>query len=412
MPPEPFASILLSVTLSRRIRRSACLLLVACVAACAGKPVPLPNDAYVWQRQWTPALAHALTHDGQAVREWRVLAGEVDAQGRWRMFAPDWRALAASGKPVVAVVRIEGQLRQWDEAALLADVRAVLALWRRQRLAFAGVEIDHDCATSRLPAYAHFLRALRPSLLPNERLSVTALPTWLGSPDVDLLLAQADEAVLQVHAVQSPRAGLFDPARARAWLDAFARHTRKPWRVALPTYGTRVSWGGDGRVVAIESERPTLVDAGNSNELFADPQTMQRFVAALERHAPRGLAGIVWFRLPTSEDERAWSEASWQAVLARVPLRPALAAVASRTDNPHRYDVQLRNDGDADLPLPPLIRIDGTCVAADGINGYALRQDGHGIVLQRARIGVLRAGYRLVVGWLRCDADPVLSMGS
>jgi hypothetical protein len=390
------------------MRRLAWLLLAACMAACAGKALPLTNDAYVWQRQWTPALVHALADDGQSVREWRVLAGEMDAQGQWRLFAPDWRALAASGKPVVAVVRIEGQLQQWDEAALLADVQAVLALWRPQKLAFAGVEIDHDCATSRLPAYAHFLKALHPSLLPSERLSVTALPTWLGSPDLDELLAQADEAVLQVHAVQSPRAGLFDPAKARAWLGAFGRRMHKPWRVALPAYGTRVSWDEDGRVVAIESERPTLVGAERSNELFVDPQAMQQFVASLEQDAPSGLVGIVWFRLPTGDDARAWSKASWQAVLGRVPLRASLVAMANATDDPHRYDVLLRNDGDADLPLPPLIRIDGNCRAADGIHGYGLQRNGQGLYLQRVRVGTLRAGRQLAVGWLRCDAAPAL----
>lgn len=394
------------------MHRLAWLLLAACTTACSGKPVPLANDAYVWQRQWSPALVHALSDDGQSVREWRVLAGEVDAQGQWRLFAPDWRALAASGKPVVAVVRIEGQLQHWDEAALLADVRVVLTLWRQQKIVFAGVEIDHDCATSRLTAYAHFLQLLRPSLRAREKLSVTALPTWMDSAGLDKLLAQADETVLQVHAVQSPRAGLFDPAVAHVWLDAFARRTRKPWRVALPAYGTRVSWDEGGRVIAIESERPTLLGDQRSNELFADPQTMQRFVASLEQDAPERLAGIVWFRLPTGDDVRGWSEASWQAVLARVPLRASLAVVAVDTDDPRRYDVLLRNEGDADLPLPPSIRVDSACMAADGINGYELQHDGRGLYLQRARVGVLRAGRQLAVGWLRCEVAPGLRLGA
>jgi len=392
--------------------RFAWLLVAAVIAACAGKPAPLSNDAYVWQRQWTPALVRALADDGQGVRTWRVLAAEMDVRGQWRVFTPDWAALAASGKPVIAVVRIEGQLQQWDEAALLADTRAVLGTWRQQRLAFAGIEIDHDCATSRLPAYAHFLQVLRPSLLPGERLSVTALPTWLDSPELDHLVVQADEAVLQVHAVQSPRAGLFNPDRARDWLAAFARHTRKPWRVALPAYGTRVSWDAQGQVASIESERPTLVGAEGSSELFADPRAMQRFVASLENDVPRGLAGIVWFRLPTGDDARAWSEASWRAVLGRVPLQASLAAVAIGTDDPHRYDVRLRNDGDADLPLPALIRVDGACTAADGINGFGLQRGEHGLYLQRSRVGVLRAGRQLAVGWLRCDAAPTLRIES
>lgn len=394
--------------LFRSIRRLAWLLLACGLASCAHPSAPLANDAYVWQRQWTPALVRSLADNGSSVRAWRVLAGEMDGQGHWRTFTPDWRALKASGRPVMAVLRIEGQLRQWDEATLLADATSVLAPWRAQQLAFAGIEIDHDCATSRLPDYAHFLRALRPSLLASEQLSVTALPTWLDSSDIDAVLAQADEAVLQVHAVQSPRAGLFNPERARLWMTAFARHTRKPWRVALPAYGTRVSWDEQGRVSTIESERPTLVGGGGASELFADPRAMQAFVSGLDANAPEGLSGIVWFRLPTGEDERAWSIASWRAVLARERLQTSLKVTAERTDDPQRYDVQVLNAGNADVPLPPLLRIDGRCEAADGINGYILQRGSSGLYLQRARVGVLRAGRQSTVGWVRCDVAPVL----
>lgn len=384
------------------------LLATALLVACANKPQPLPNDAYIWQRQWTPALRRAVAQSEPGVRAWRVLAAEMDVRGQWRTFTPDWRALAASGKPVVAVVRIEGQLQQWDEHVLLTDVQAVLAQWRAQSLPFAGVEIDHDCATSRLPDYAHFLQSLRPTLLSGERLSITALPTWLDSGELNALIAQADEAVLQVHAVQSPRAGLFDPQRARSWLSLFAGHTDKPWRVALPAYGTRVSWNEQGGVSAIESERPSLIGSDGSSELFADPRVMQTFVAGMEADAPRGLAGIVWFRLPTGEDERAWSAASWHAVLGRVPLQARLQVSADRTDDPQRYDVRLSNTGSADLSLPALVRIEGACPAADGIEGYRLQRGASGLYLQRSRSGVLRAGRQLSIGWLRCDAPPVL----
>ena len=405
----------MSSPIAHTVRILCCLaagLAVALAVGCSRRPVALSNEAYVWQRQWTPALTDAIQASNDVVQSWRVLAAEVDVHGQWHVMRPDWATLAASGKPVVAVVRIEGQLVQWDEAALLTDVQSALVEWRQHGLRLVGVEIDHDCATQRLPVYTHFLAALRSMLEHGLRLSITALPTWLGSDNLDPLLAQADEAVLQVHAVQSPRAGLFDPRQAHAWMDAFARRTHKPWRVALPAYGTRVSWDEQGRVAAIESERPTLVNGADANELFADPVAMQGFEAGLEADAPPGLTGIVWFRVPTDDDTRAWSMASWRAVLAHEPLRVSLLAQVRAARQAPMRDLVLINAGNADVPLPALVRLEAGCAVADGANGYTLQHTEHGLFLQRAKGGLLRAGRQLGIGWLRCSGVAALHIES
>ncbi|MDA4569495.1 DUF3142 domain-containing protein, partial [Escherichia coli] len=70
-----------------------------------------------------------------------------------------------------------------------------------------------------------FLTALKNRLEPGTPLSITALPTWLNSPDLDALLKVPDESVLQVHAVLNPTQGLFDAKRAQAWISAFAGRT-------------------------------------------------------------------------------------------------------------------------------------------------------------------------------------------
>ena len=35
----------------------------------------------------------------------------------------------------------------------------------------------------------------------------------------------------------------------------------------------------------------------------------------MQRDAPDSLVGIVWFRLPTDSDRRAWSPDTWRAVV-------------------------------------------------------------------------------------------------
>jgi len=385
------------------VRLALATLLLTIAQGCSRPPVVLPNDAYIWQRQWTPALVAAVQSNSDIISHWRVLAAQADANGQWQTTAPDWAALKASGKPIIAVIRIDGQLAKFDEKVLLQQVEGTLQTWRASGVPLAGIEIDHDCATARLPAYAHWLASLRATLHGNEHLSITALPTWLNSNALDAVLAQVDEAVLQVHAVQNPRVGLFDPQAARTWLDTFAAHMHKPWRVALPAYGSRVAWDRDGRVISIESERAMLVTGMESHELMADPQNLQDFTRQLAADPPQGLAGIVWFRLPTEQDARAWSPATWRAVLTHTPIDPVISAQLRSTDDPQLFDLVLANTGVGDGTPPATIKVSGRCPAADAINGYFMERNADGLVFQAREPGLLRPGRQRPIGWLRCE---------
>lgn len=384
-------------------------LLGACLAACHSASAPLEQDAYVWQRQWNSSVVTALGQSADLVHDWRVLAAQTDARGQLQPVAMDRAALAATHRPVILVVRIEGQLVQWDEDALLAQILVLRDSWHGQAL--AGIEIDHDCGTARLPAYAHFLGRLRQAL-GGLQLSITALPAWLSSGDLDKVIAQADEVVLQVHAVQSPRAGLFDDALARAWIDRFAVRSSKPFRVALPNYGTRVAWDGDGRVVAVQSESPALVGGMEASELAASPAKVATLLSSLRSDRPSGLSGIVWFRLPTPQDERAWSLPTWRAVMTDSPLTNRIAALFQDGAVPGMVDVILRNDGDVDIGLPHGIQLPVGCTLADGVNGYTLSSRHGQPFLQRSQDGWLRAHRQRAVGWARCGpgkAQPVIT---
>ncbi|WP_233233857.1 DUF3142 domain-containing protein [Bordetella sp. LUAb4] len=382
------------------------LLLVLPLAACQRDAALLPNDAYVWQRAWTPALVQALRASDDIVATWHVLGAEMDAAGRWADSAPDYAALAALRDPVVLVLRLDGRADRLNANAIVDRLHERLAAWRAAGVRIGGVEIDYDCATARLPAYAALLRRLRAAL--DVPLAITALPTWLQSPDLDTLLAIPDSSILQVHAVLDPALGLFNPRRAATWTRDYARRTQRPWRVALPSYGTRVAWDEAGRILTVESERPTLAPSSRDAELVAQPSVLAQFSAQLRQQPPAGLAGLVWFRLPTDQDQRAWSLATWRAVLTGQPLQSELTITLAGA-GPAR-DMLLTNRGNSDAPLPGIIRIAGACAAADGINGYALERDSAGLYLRSIHEGLLRAHFQRNIGWLRCnDAQPRLS---
>ncbi|MBK9033093.1 MAG: DUF3142 domain-containing protein [Myxococcales bacterium] len=329
------------------------------------RATPLEHDAYVWQRRWTGAVRAAVAGAPAELDALRVLTVEVEAD---RAVWPevDVAALVASARPVTAVVRIAGARlpEQVPMAAVLARVEA----WRAAGVAVAGVEIDHDCASAALPAYARWLAANRPPA--PLRFSITALPAWADCRAVAAVAAAVDEVVVQVHTVRAPV--LFDLPAARSALARFAAVVpAASLRVALPTYDAMI----DG---ALARSRPTEVAA---------------FVRWLERGGGPPVRGVVWFRLPVEGDARAWPTATLVAVIRAAPLRAEVAADVIAT-GPGRFDLVLRNAGNVPAPWPALA-LGGGVDGAELIGGYVARADRRFSPPARD----LAPGATTVVGW-------------
>jgi hypothetical protein len=396
------------------------IILVAVLNACASKSaLPFDHQAYIWQRQWTPALAAAIDAMRGDFTGWRVLAAESDAAGNLQAASPQFDLLARSGKPVVAVLRLDGSRPPPSVQALAQRIETIASVWRGAGVNLVGIEIDHDCATAQLGAYADLLAQLRARLPGKLALSITALPTWIGSPALARVLGDVDASVLQVHAIAAPRvgrgeAGLFDAAQAQRWIDAYAAVAAKPFRVALPAYGVRVGFDDTGRAVAVESEVPRAMDASSVRELRADPREVSRLLRMLEHAHSAMLAGVVWFRLPDEDDRRAWSAATLHAVIAGVELK-ADFAVRAQAAADGASDIVLANRGTLDAPPPASVEIVASgCSAADALTGSRMEKASQGWRFFPAPGAILRAGHERRIGWARCasiertsvNADP------
>ena len=362
---------------------------------------PLPHDAYVWQRAWTPHVISSVARSADIVRAWRLLLAEADASGRWATVNIPWSDVQATQRPVIGVIRIDGRL---DEARIPAMLDQVMARLEPVSSTLAGVEIDYDCPTSKLATYTRFLAALRSRLAPSLKLSITALPTWMTSSELEPLTRDLDEIVLQVHAVDDPRRGLFDPDQAARWVREFGRRIHRPFRVALPAYDVRVTWRPDGRLASVEGEMP--LRTGRGGELLAAaPEAVLKFLHAMRGGAPEGLIGIAWFRLPTDADSRAWSLQTWRAVIAGELPAIRLTAGLIPAERSDLWTVTLSNDGPVDAPLPRQVRLDPACEMADGANGFKLTAAGGPLVLEATGNDRLRAERKRIIGWARCT-DP------
>ncbi|WP_439820365.1 DUF3142 domain-containing protein [Pseudomonas sp. HLG18] len=361
--------------------------------------VPLDQQLYVWQRQWTPAHEIALKDSHGDFSTLRVLALQAFPNAGWNRARVDYALLKQDARPLIAVIRLDGQLKALDQQAVTAQIIQVLADWQGQGLTPSGVEIDHDAGNARLPAYTDFLIHLRAALPANLPLSITALPAWLDSPQLPALLAAVDSSVLQVHAVSDPRRGLFDAEQAQRWARAWGRVTEQPFYLALPTYGVALLPDAGGAPV-VESE-VTLERSGERRELLADPQQLSRLAIELREDRPAHLAGLIWFRLPLASDRRAWSLSTLQAVARGDALSSQLGLTF--TEQNGLQDIALRNVGNLDSAWPTRITVKARgCEGADALAGYALQQTADLLTFTRLRDGRLPAGGQRAIGWARC----------
>ncbi|MBC3363536.1 DUF3142 domain-containing protein [Pseudomonas sp. SWRI154] len=362
-------------------------------------PLVLDQQLYIWQRQWTPAHALALRQSRDDFSSVRVLALQAFPGAGWSRARIDPAMLKADGRPLVAVIRLDGQLKSLNQDDVIAQIQRVLDDWQAQGLAPVGVEIDHDAGSARLPAYRTFLARLRQILPTTLQLSITALPAWLDSPELTELLQTVDSSVLQVHAVSDPRQGLFDAGQARRWAKRWGAVTTRPFYLALPAYGVALLTQQTGAPV-VESEVP-IDRGGERRELLADPQTVAGLVADLRAEPPEHLAGLIWFRLPLAGDRRVWSLTTLGAVARGDSLDSRLGLNVKEQDG--LYDIRLVNQGNLDSPWPQRVTLAvGACDGVDALAGYTLQQTPGLLTFTRIQEGRLAAGAQRAIGWARC----------
>ena len=384
---------------------------------------PFAQQAYVWQRSWTPAVRNAVGASRDDVAGYVVLAAEVSfASGHLEVahVTPDWHVLAQSKQPVGLALRIgpyHGRFAATDATAkrLVELSTSLLAEARRAGVEPSELQIDFDCAESKLAGYQLWLETIRGAIAPIS-VTFTALPSWLKNREFTRLARSADGYILQVHSLDRPRTidqpmTLCNAADAAHAVDAAGR-IGVPFRVALPTYGYLVAFDDHGQFVGLSAEGPSRdwLASTQVRTLSADPQAVAELVARWQSARPACMTGVIWYRLPTSDDALNWRMPTLRAVMGgRVPA-PIVRAEVTRTDAA-LAEVDLRNVGDADAPFNQAVSVHwngADLVAADAIGGFE-RSEGDGQLNLRPSANLstdrLAPGDRRAIGWVRLSKD-------
>ena len=386
---------------------------------------PLLHEAYVWQRAWAQPVREAVKEHARTFAGLTVLSAEV----AWKNQQPqvvrvplDYSILTKAPCPVGLALRIgayPGPFSTNDPTAefLAGLAGSLIAEARTNGLVPRELQIDFDCADSKLEGYRAWVEALRRKAAPVP-VSITALPSWLQQPGFKRLAASADGYVLQVHSLQRPRGPdvpftLCDPVAARRAVERAAQHGI-PFRVALPTYGYLTAFDAEDRFLGLSAEVPSKTwPAGvQLREVHANPVELASLLQLWNTNRPATMHGVLWYRLPVSGDTLNWR---WPTLNAMVAGRSPTERfrVESRRVEPGLVEISLVNDGELDISSRLAVEVRWPSeratrlVAGDGLCGFELLDGSTSSVKFQNQTPLWRlpAGEKQVIGWLRLSAD-------
>jgi hypothetical protein len=383
---------------------------------------PLPHEAYVWQRAWNEPVREAVAQHSPRFRQLVLLNAEVS----WRNGAPhvirvplDFAALRKVDRPIGLALRIgpfSGPFAADNYIAnFLAELAASLvAQAQTNDVSVSELQLDFDCADSKLDGYRVWVEAIQRKLAPTP-VTITALPSWLNQPAFPRLARVATNYVLQVHSLERPRSydapfTLCEPAAARRAVERASR-IGVPFRVALPTYGYLLAFSREGKFIGLSAEGPAKdwpADA-RVREVRADPLALAELVQSWSANRPESLRGFIWYRLPVPVDNLNWRWPTLRAILDSRSSRESLRAEPRRVEA-GLVEINLVNDGELDISSRLAIEVrwqNARLVAGDALGGFELVDGGTSTAkFQTASKPVrLPAGEMQVIGWLRLSEE-------
>jgi len=190
----------------------------------------------------------------------------TDGKNVLLMLPQRWES-KADGLSIVAVFNFDpGLLRHFSQLPvepmardMASRIAKSIADASSQGIEVKGVQLDIDCPTRLLPKYGDLLHMVRRSLrtlFPGVwSFSATALPTWLSSPDFDLVAKQVDFVAPQFYEGRVGRTlstvkPVSDPLALQAGLRRLGR-LGVPYYAGLPAYGHAMLFDQDGRLASM-----------------------------------------------------------------------------------------------------------------------------------------------------------------
>jgi hypothetical protein len=204
------------------------------------------HECYVWQRVWTDELQTSILKATNRIHTFMGLAAEIDVRAdrqQRQMIPVDYSFLSRLPEPSGLAIRINPYSDPFEPDAdatryLIQTIRDVLAAASEKDFAPSEVQIDYDCAESKLDGYRAWVQQLKQAF-PEFPITITALPSWMKQRAFKRLIQSCDGYVLQVHSLEKPETFeqevvLCDPKRALAWIWPQGENSGDPISAGTP----------------------------------------------------------------------------------------------------------------------------------------------------------------------------------
>ena len=148
----------------------------------------------------------------------------------------------------------EDQLASTIAVAFQEDISRA----KQEHARIIGLQIDIDAPTRLLGSYEKTLRALRVQLKPGTQLSITGLPTWMQSSELQSTLAQVDFWVPQFYGAELPERvdqmmPISSPKNLARLVDS-VRALNKPFYAGLSAYSCALLYNSAGSLITLRGD--------------------------------------------------------------------------------------------------------------------------------------------------------------
>ena len=387
----------------------------------------LPQDVYIWQRDWNQPVRQALAEHASSFQEIIALKAEVT----WRKGQPqlvqvplDYTALKDANVPVGLALRIgpyPGPFSSDDKAAVFLTglASAMVAEAQAGGLKPCGLQMDFDCASSKLDGYRMWVEAIRATT--SHRCRAGQSPHCrTGSTNPRSHVSPQPPMVTYCRCIPSKH----PKAPTRHSRCAIPRRPAAPW-IAPEDLACRFASPCQPTVTSSPSTTEGNFDVGLSpvKDQTRTGRPMCRCAKyARTRSRSRSSCKSGWTTAPPRCEASSGTGCRWRGDSLNLHWPCTLAAMmaghlpreqvhaAVRRVEPGLVEISLVNDGDLDISSRLAVEVrwqNARLVAGDGLGGFDLADDGPSAVRFQTdnKNSRLPAGEKKIIGWLRLSED-------